>query len=736
MSIQQPPRPPAGPPRSPGASPNAGGGASAFDPLKLLQKYKYLLAGSVFAGAVVGVATHYFLLFFFPGFRSTVLFECSPVQTEIQVISSDTIDEDEMARFMGTQVETIRGELVMNAVLSDARLEAEAPHWTSQFLKNGNLDIVEAYEELEKIINARSLPNTYLIELSVQVGDREDAAGLVGLVKDNYIRILNSGTSTGVTRRKQQIQNAIKEANATLDSLTARKNRLMREQGVGSADVSDSAEGEMLRLVNAEIVNRQQQIEAYQVMLESDEAQLKKETPIVYDSTLRERVEQMPQVLTLKQRISDLQSSLSSLESGGFGREHRTYKITLQQLEATQRELTDVREALLLEAFESRVEAARMAMRQFRAQIADLTTEQETLQAKLNELTQTSEEIEEINRQIESAIALMAQHEMNLADLTMTSGLDTASRITVAKSENVPDRPSFPVIYIIVPAVMFLITGLTAVTIVVFEMLDQRVKSAADIALIPRTPILGIIPDAEEDPARHESLATLFMDSPNSVLAEHFRQLRTKIVKNMQSHDHKTLLIVGAMPGSGATSVTTNLAQACIAAGKSVLIVDTNFRRARVHNAYGLQDSPGLAEVLAGKNSIDEGIQHIQSGPDILPAGSRNLRVVERLGTDKMGEVLAEVSSRYDIVLLDVAPAIVSGDAMTLTAQVDATMLVARAMQEKRGQIARLKNELSDSRAEFLGVLVNGVKSSAGGYMRKNIRTSHQYHATEAAQAT
>ncbi len=56
-------------------------------------------------------------------------------------------------------------------------------------------------------------------------------------------------------------------------------------------------------------------------------------------------------------------------------------------------------------------------------------------------------------------------------------------------------------------------------------------------------------------------------------------------------------------------------------------------------------------------------------------------------------------------------------------------------MQEKRGQVARLKNELSDTRAELLGVLVNGVKSSAGGYLRKNIRTSHQYHAQEAPQA-
>ena len=271
----------------------------------------------------------------------------------------------------------------------------------------------------------------------------------------------------------------------------------------------------------------------------------------------------------------------------------------------------------------------------------------------------------------------------------------------------------------------------------IFEVMDQRIKSAADVAMIPRTRILGIIPDADEDPANHTSIETLFMDSPNSVLAEHFRQLRTKITKSMGAHGHKTLLVAGAMPGSGATSVATNIAQACMAAGKNTLIIDTNFRRARIHTAFGLLESPGLGEALAGDQPITDCIQKTTTkGPDVMAAGARNLRVVERLGTQAMGQVLAEVSTMYDVVILDVAPAIVAGDAITLSSQVDATMLVVRAMSEKRGQVARLKNELSDNRAEFLGVLVNGVRSSAGGYMRKNIRTSHQYQALDNEQTS
>lgn len=726
-------RPQAGMPRS--GPPAGGGGASTFDPVKLLLKYKFMLVGAMFLGGVVGIAAHFFFLAFFPGFRSTVLFECSPVQTNIAEISVGEIDEDEMARFMGTQVETLKGELVMNSVLADPRLATEAPGWYGKYLDRGRFDVVEAYQDIEKIIKAYSIPNSYLIELSVTIGDKEDAAGMVRLVKENYLRILTSGTNSTVTEKKEQIRKSINASDSALTVLTNRKNRLLQDQGINTINSTDSAEAEMLRLLNAQIIGLQQQKEAYQVILANDEAQLKKETPIVYDSILRERVEQYPQILYLKQRIIDYKSNLNALEQAGIGRAHRTYKITKQTLDASERQLESTREQLLLEAFESRVDSTRMALSQIEAQVVDLLNQKETLTVRLNALTKLSEEIIEINRQIENTLVLKGTQETELSQITSAAGLNSASRITVVKSENVPDRPSFPVIYVMIPAGIFLTTAFVAGILVVFEMLDQRVKSPADIALIPRTPILGMIPDAEEDPAKHESLNTLFLDSPSSVLAEHYRQLRTKVIKRMAAHDHTTLMVVGAMPGSGATSVTTNLALASMASGKSVLVIDTNFRRARIHSAFGLPESPGLAEVLAGDKAFSEAVTTLDNGLHVLAAGSRNMRVVERLGTDMMGQVLAEASSQYDLVLLDVAPAIVAGDALTLASNVDATILVARAMQEKRGQVARLKNELSDTRAEFLGVLVNGVKSSAGGYMRKNIRTSHQYHAEEAPQA-
>jgi uncharacterized protein involved in exopolysaccharide biosynthesis len=280
-----------GPPRPSQQSDNRGS-APSFDPIKLLHKYKYILLFAIFAGGAIGVASHFFFLQFFPKFRSTVLFECSPVQTDISVRNVEEIDEDEMARFIGTQVEMMRGERVRTEVLEDPRLAAEAPDWYSKYERRGRFDVVEAYEDIEKVISARAIPNTYFVELSVSVGKKEDAAGLVRLVRENYLRILNQGNSTDTTQQREQLRKSISDADTRVTELMNRRNRFLQEMNMNTADTQESAEAEMLRLINAQILGLQQQVEAYEIILQNDESQLQKDTAIVYDMTLRQQVEQ------------------------------------------------------------------------------------------------------------------------------------------------------------------------------------------------------------------------------------------------------------------------------------------------------------------------------------------------------------------------------------------------------------------------------------------------------------
>jgi len=726
------------PPRPNPAAPRAGGGAPgagpSIDPVKMLLKYRWLLIAAAVAGGVLGVISHFVLLRAYPIFESEVVLECLPPDVDAEKMYNAQIDAEEIELFMGTQVSTIKSPQVLGRVINDARLLTEAPSWTRPYVRGTRFDVVNAQKDIEDIVSASMIPKTFLIRVAVSTNYPKDSAGIARLIRENYIEQLRNSNNAEVVERKDALRRAIEAANRQLSDLNTRRSRLVRDEGVDSLADGRSQNAELLRLVNFELVKIQQGLEAIGVQLDKDEEQLQRDSGIQYDNTLRLAVDNAPEVASIKQRINTLESSLASMQQHGILPDHREYRLIIAEIEGQQQQVDLVRERLLREAFESRVDQARLTIRQLKAQEADLLTQSEELTEEVTELTRILGEIQDIDRTVDSTIGLIGKYELDLADITTSSSLASAARVMVRQREAVPDLPSFPKIKIMIPLGIVLLTGLVTVVVFMIELLDQRVKTAADIASIARVTLLGLVPDAGEDPAQPEHPESVFRDLPGSVLSEHYRQIRTRIVKAMARGDHKTLLVVGAMPGSGGTSMVSNLGSALLAAGHSVLVMDANFRRSKLHQAFDAPESPGLSDVLAGDESLAGVISKKEGQPDLISAGTPEKRLVEQLGTSAVDRLLDEAKAQYDYVLLDVAPAVVAGDASSLANRCDASMLVVRAMQGKRGMVARLRNELGESKAEFLGAAINGVRSSAGGYMRKNIRTTAEY-TTKAGEA-
>ena len=94
---------------------------------------------------------------------------------------------------------------------------------------------------------------------------------------------------------------------------------------------------------------------------------------------------------------------------------------------------------------------------------------------------------------------------------------------------------------------------------------------------------------------------------------------------------------------------------------------------------------------------------------------------------------MAELRTRYDLVLVDAPPAVVAGDALVLANKLDAAVLIVRANQEQRGLVARLINQLMDASCEQLGVILNRPRGTAGGYFKKNFAAMAGYSSTSSA---
>ena len=736
MSSAVPPKPaPSAPRPAPTGAPSPGG-APAIDPIKLLKKWKYVLAASIVAGGMFGVVGHYGWLFIYPIYESTVTFEAMPPQSET-LLEQQTVDEDALEQFMATQADRMTSDTLLERVAQDPRLQAEAPNWTKQFMQDdGSFDFVEAMDKLEDRVSARPVGGTFYVRMKVAWKESTDAAGIARLLREAYQTDLNNQRSAMNSERRSAIQDSIQETERKIENLNERRSRLIRDEEITGLVEQATITREKLSIIAREKNNIGLEMQAMQTQLERMNEMVQSEGGVRYSDTQRQAVEMSPIIQQMKANKELLETRLNELRRMGIMPGHREYRIVENQIAATEQQISITRERELATLFDAEKDMLESEIRQAQAQIANMLAEEEELEVELQDVTRTITEIGDITDQIEAMNQTLADLQLRLQDIEASTSTSASNRMVVRELERVADRPSLPQLLLSIPAGVLLISGLTAGIILAAEFLDQRVKSPADLAAMPRTRILGTVPLADEDPSVGGHFNTVVRDAPRSVVAESFRQLRTTVLKRLDDGGHKTCLVFSGMPGSGASSMVANLAMASAFVDRKVLVIDANFRRPTMHTLFGLREAPGLGDVLAGDATLESAVQSVEIDGrtlHVLPAGSPSKRAFERLGTAPMTALLQEAGAAYDATFLDCAPAIVAGDASSLAQRCDASILVTRALTETRGMVGRVKNEFADAPAELLGVVVNAVRSAAGGYMKRNIRTSAAYHASTAA---
>jgi len=711
------------------AAPASGGGLNVtIDPRKLLLQYWPWLAASFIVGIVLSIGTYYTLLKTYPLYDGDVWFEFSSPLTaadQEETMVSREFGEAEIERFIGTQLQIMRSENTLMEVVT-TRPVREDTRWIQQFTRHGQVDRVEAAKELEKITRANLLPESNIVRLRVRTTNARDAAVLANAVREIYLtnlrntnRIASSEMLEALNRRR----NAMQDERRILED---RKQRLFTT-GLETLDDRFNFFAQQIDSLLPVLINTQYGLDLSRERLERWEEQLQNPSGPTYPEEVRSSVDQHPIILELKRRISGLEAARMSAQEN-FGANHRQVREIERQIRGNYAQLEVERQRQLTNAFEQQIELLRNTIRSYE------TTEAETLAsldearrslAEVNRLREDYMRLDSDAKQLaEEARALQARIDERQA-INERAG---SSRVKLLAAARVLERPSFPQLVVVIPAVTLLTVSLVAGLILLREILEQRVRSPSDVQFIPRIRVLGLIPDISEDPSRPPSIEHAVKERPTGVIAECVRQIRTEMIKQIGRRDHTTLLVISGLPETGGTTVITNIAESFAAIERRVLIIDGNLRRPRMHEIMGVPESPGLSEVLSGSLSLDEVIQRTETpNLNVLTAGSVDAQGYERLTTEIMGKALAEAREKYDIVLIDVAPAIVSSDAIMLASRCDATMLVVRAFSEKRGLVARIRTQLEETKAEFLGVVVNGVRASAGGYFRRNFRATHEY---------
>jgi len=726
-----PARPMGGPPRPP--SPAASGFNTTIDPKKLLFQYWPWMVGALVVGIVLGVGTHLTLRRYAPVYNGEVWFQFGAAVTAADM--TDTTlgagGGQEMERFIGTQMQRMSSDQILRGAMNEPSVRDT--EWRRQFVNaRGELDVIEAALELQDHVSVRMVPDTNYVKLTVSMKSPGDAARIANAIKDIYVDELRRQRNRIEADTLEVLSQRLRTTQEERRLIEERRQRMFDEADIETLNEQQTTYAQQIEQLLPVLINTQNTLSLLRDRLDHFEEQLSAPGGATYPEEVRAAVDQDPRVRDLQQRISSLQlSRRAAMEQ--FGANHREVQRIDRFIDAARIRVEEEKQRLMAQVFTQQMELLKNRIRG--AEVTEAETQEEIQEARnrlkdVNRLRQTLETLARDSQMLANEIQMVGNQ---IAEQQAINQREASTRLVGVQAADIPTRTAFPKIIVIVPLVTMLCVGLVAGVIVLRELLEQRVRGPSDVAMIPRTRVLGVLPALDEDPLRPARAETATRDQPTGVIAECVRQLRTDVVKRLG--DGKTLLVAGGMPGSGGSTVALNLALSLAAAERRVLLVDANLRRPKLHELLGIDRGPGIVDGLRTGMSLSEVIHAVPGEPNLslLPVGNdpRSEAARERLLGSTVDELLREASERYDIILIDAPPAIVSSDAMNLSARCDGALLVVRAFGEKRGLVQRLRNQFEDVGATLLGVVINGVRGTSGGYFRRNFRATHEYQNPE-----
>lgn len=266
----------------------------------------------------------------------------------------------------------------------------------------------------------------------------------------------------------------------------------------------------------------------------------------------------------------------------------------------------------------------------------------------------------------------------------------------------------------IVNVVLGLILGIAVALVWIFvrNALDNTIKSSEEIRDIAGAPNLGAV--LFDKQAKTHGLAAL---DTVGLRSEGYRTIRANMQFVNVDKPPRSVVVTSAAPGDGKTTTACNLAVTIALQGKSVCLVEADLRRPRMNRYLDLADPAGLTEVLSGQRELSNVTQSWNRGLiSVIASGSIPPNPSELLASAQMRKVLQELTTKYDIVLLDASPLLAVADAATVAAITDGAILVTRFGKSTRDQIRHAMRALAQSNATVLGTVLNAVPVKGGTY--------------------
>lgn len=213
-------------------------------------------------------------------------------------------------------------------------------------------------------------------------------------------------------------------------------------------------------------------------------------------------------------------------------------------------------------------------------------------------------------------------------------------------------------------------------------------------------------------------MSLITLTDPRSPISEAYRTLRTNLSFYSLDQPIRTLVVTSSAAGEGKSSTIANLAVTMAQGGRKTILVDCDLRRPSLHELFEQPMEPGFTSMMLGETAEPPlqktAVDHLW----LLPSGPIPPNPADLLGSNKVDQVIKQLTDMADIVLFNAPPVIAVTDAAVLGAKVDGVLLVVNAGKTRRDHAERAKSLLETAKVRIVGAtLTNAPKdNSMRGY--------------------
>jgi capsular exopolysaccharide synthesis family protein len=287
-----------------------------------------------------------------------------------------------------------------------------------------------------------------------------------------------------------------------------------------------------------------------------------------------------------------------------------------------------------------------------------------------------------------------------------------ANNISQVDVADVPAKPVSPRPFINLALAALLGLVAAAGFVLLRDKFDDSIRTPEDVPAKLGLTFLNTTPLLDEATTPQEAL-----DDPRSALSEAYAALRASIELSHKGGAPRTLAVTSTRQSEGKSTTAFAIARNFAKIGRKVVLIDGDLRKPSLHRLANAHNNKGFSNLLAGIASIEEALQPTDIATlSLIAAGPLPPNPAELLSGPRLGDLIAQLTQRFDTVIVDAPPVLGLADTILIGSNTDATLFVVEANGSHHGHAKAAVRRLASSNITLIGALLSKYDARKIGY--------------------